>query len=788
MTGMKTEDHRDPPNLNESHLRQLREGSGISDEVIVARGYRTITYEKDLTPLGFAPRQRRVPGLLIPVFTTDGSNGLYCFRPDAPRVHENRRERNDDGEFKQRVIKYEIPAGSGVRVDCPPVCRPALKDPEVALWITEGVKKADAMASRGLCAIDLNGVWGFKGKNEFAGTTWLADWDHIALKGRNVRIVYDSDVMQKAEVRKAQERLIEHLQRKGARVDAVYLPGGRDSKTGVDDYLLSHGIQDLEALIDAPRPQPQPARPIVELLDDAPLAMRRPLAMVGGLACAAIWPHVKTTVAESADQSGNIVRHNPPLETQGRRLCVIRSDGAIFGDGGNEISDLSFDVFLAEVPPDDRLWSSRGVKAFLRGERQEPAVVFREVADVIDRFMDFDRSLADQRTMAEMVALYIMATWFLDAFNVIGFIWSNGERGSGKTQLLSLVAELGYLGQLILSGGSYASLRDLADYGATLCFDDAEDLSDPKRSDPDKRTLLLAGNRRGNTVPVKEPATDRTWRTRYVNTFCPRGFSATRLPDGILASRSIIVPLIRTPDRRRGNADPLEYSLWPHDRRRLIDSLWAMALVHLPEPSRYEKQTNRTANLVGRALEPWRALLSVAAWLQDRGVAHLFTRMESLSRNYQLERRQLEGADMTALVIRAICECADCDVGTLRDVWDVNSEPSAETKIFILTRDITAAARTIAETDELDVDLEKIESRRIGRTLGRLRIQKATESGTHRKGWKISQRELAGFAHSFGLASSVEKGPAVNVTNVPERPNVTPLLDREEGGCPVNPV
>ena len=58
-------------------------------------------------------------------------------------------------------------------------------------------------------------------------------------------------------------------------------------------------------------------------------------------------------------------------------------------------------------------------------------------------------------------------------------------------------AEMAYLGQTILSGGSYATLRDLADYGACLAFDDCEDIMDTKRSDPDKRALLLAGNRRG---------------------------------------------------------------------------------------------------------------------------------------------------------------------------------------------------------------------------------------------------------------------------------------------------
>jgi hypothetical protein len=146
-----------------------------------------------------------------------------------------------------------------------------------------------------------------------------------------------------------------------------------------------------------------------------------------------------------------------------------------------------------------------------------------QVAAIVDRFIDFDRSFAPQQAMAELVACCILSTWFLEAFNVIGFLWPNGESGSGKTQLLTLIAELSYLGQLILAGGSFASLRELADYGATLCFDDAENLAD-KRADPDKRTLLLAGNRRGNAITVKEPTGERGWQTRYINTFCPSVF------------------------------------------------------------------------------------------------------------------------------------------------------------------------------------------------------------------------------------------------------------------------
>src|SRR5262249_22319572 len=159
------------------------------------------------------------------------------------------------------------------------------------------------------------------------------------------------------------------------------------------------------------------------------------------------------------------------------------------------------------------------------------------------RYMDFRRSLTSQETMCELVACYILGTYLLDAFGVVGYLWPNGDKGCGKSNFLYVITELAYLGQVILAGSSYAALRALDDYGATLAFDDAEGVMDIKRTDPDKRALLLAGNRRGASVTVKEPAGDRGWVTRYIHAFCPRLFSAIKLPDEVLESRSIIIPL-----------------------------------------------------------------------------------------------------------------------------------------------------------------------------------------------------------------------------------------------------
>jgi len=788
-------------NLNPDHLKMLREGSAISDEVILARGYRTVDNLGELAGLGFGPGQRR-RGLLLPLHTTDGGNSLCVLRPDNPR------ERRDPKTGVTKVLKYELPAGCSVRLDCPPVCQPMLKNPSVPLWVTEGQKKADALASTGSCAIALLGVWNFKGRNSLGGTTFLADWDYVALDGRYVRIVFDSDIMTKAPVRAALERLTEHLQRKGAHVTAVYLPNGPNGqKMGVDDFLVGgHTLADVEALVEAPRPAPTAAPPRVELLDEAPLMIRRPLCLLQGRSYAAIWPYCKVTQSESVDRKGEITVHNPPIVATTRRLLLVRDDGVIFGEGGDRpMSECGAEVMLPEIPSNDKLWSVKAVRAYKSGYRPDPLDVFRRVVGVIDRFIGFDRSLADQNTMCELVACYILATWLLDAFTVIGFLWPNGDRGTGKTQLLNVVCELGYLGELILAGGSYATLRDLADYGACLGFDDAENVGDPRKTDPDKRALLLAGNRKGSTVTLKEMAPDKTWRTRYVSTFCPRLFSAIKVPDPVLASRSIVIPLVRTADGYKINADPKDYKEWPHDPRALVDDLWALAVSSLPQVGSFERAVCDKARIAGRNLEPWRAVLTVARWLDTTADTGLYARIEALSHAYQAERLDLESNDLSVLTIKALCllmagamtseaerlfDAQDqawprntCDAW---NTWNTMTETASKTTAHFLPSEISKAVADILAAEELNADW--LTPDKVGRTMSKLRLKPGKEStGRRRRIWLVRKSDVCQLYCAYGLCSALPLS-----TSVPSDTSV-PCVTRDEDECsvprpvPVNP-
>jgi hypothetical protein len=185
----------------------LIEGSAISPGVAAARGYRSATKRTELLRLGFGDRQSNVPALVIPVWSgVLGEAASYQSRPDVPRIGR-------DG----RATKYETPGRSSMLLDVHPFVREMLQDPGAPLFVTEGIRKADAGVSAGLCCIALLGVWNWRGTNGLGGKTALADWECIALNGRRVYVVFDSDVMLNPQVHAALARLKAFLEVRGAR-------------------------------------------------------------------------------------------------------------------------------------------------------------------------------------------------------------------------------------------------------------------------------------------------------------------------------------------------------------------------------------------------------------------------------------------------------------------------------------------------------------------------------------------------------------------------------------------
>jgi hypothetical protein len=130
--------------------REIAEESAIDPAVALERGYRLEKTKRGLERLGFKRSQQRAPAIVIPRFSPSGERIPAQIKPDNPLVEE----RNG----KSRPRKYETPAGTPVRLSVPPRAVPMMRDAQKTLYVTEGDKKADALASVGECCISLQGV------------------------------------------------------------------------------------------------------------------------------------------------------------------------------------------------------------------------------------------------------------------------------------------------------------------------------------------------------------------------------------------------------------------------------------------------------------------------------------------------------------------------------------------------------------------------------------------------------------------------------------------------------
>jgi hypothetical protein len=201
----ETDPPASPLQLSPDDRRMLEVESSISPEYIAGRGYYTASRLADV-PEVFKGRQRRL-GLVIPTFSPSGATG-FRLRPKR-RISPGR--------------KYEQPYGVASILDVHPFNLERVGNPAVELWVTEGEKTADSLASRGECVISIPGVHNFAVKGS-GGVEGLPCWEYVPLRGRTVTVVYDSDACTNSGVQLALTRLVTLLESRGADVYVVYLP------------------------------------------------------------------------------------------------------------------------------------------------------------------------------------------------------------------------------------------------------------------------------------------------------------------------------------------------------------------------------------------------------------------------------------------------------------------------------------------------------------------------------------------------------------------------------------
>src|SRR5258708_5087522 len=188
-------------------------------------------------------------GFVIPYFNLQGKLiDFYRYR-----YLEEPKRTGFDAITKHKASRYIQPAGAKPRAYFPPLIDwvDLLKSKDPWFVITEGELKAACAAKKNVPCLGLGGVWNFKTPEQLM----IKDLADLPWENANVFIVFDSDAATNGQVVMAENALAKELIARKALVHIVRIPPSEDGKkVGLDDYIVKHGIDKFNELLDATPP------------------------------------------------------------------------------------------------------------------------------------------------------------------------------------------------------------------------------------------------------------------------------------------------------------------------------------------------------------------------------------------------------------------------------------------------------------------------------------------------------------------------------------------------------
>jgi putative DNA primase/helicase len=227
--------------LNSKHQEELK-GSGLTNLSNLAYFSGDRAWVKE--HIGY-----NMEGLVIPYLDPYGkpykcSDGkdFYRFKPEWGKLKSNETpkylSRKDEGcrPYFPQSIDWEH----------------VFKSRKIPMYFGEGEKKADRMAQAGYATIGTAGIYAWLDSSPRADeedvevSRVLPELKYLAdlgiFKGREIYICFDSDIMQKWQVKIALKALANWIEEMGGYPKIILLPTEPDrQKNGADDFIVRHG-------------------------------------------------------------------------------------------------------------------------------------------------------------------------------------------------------------------------------------------------------------------------------------------------------------------------------------------------------------------------------------------------------------------------------------------------------------------------------------------------------------------------------------------------------------------
>lgn len=194
-------------------------------------------------------------------------------------------------------------------------------------------------------------------------------------------------------------------------------------------------------------------------------------------------------------------------------------------------------------------WSKHGeysISAYLDGNLPTISIaeVFLKIKQVLKSFW-----FNDLESNYDLVALYIILSYFHNLFSSIPYLLFSGIMGSGKSTILNLIAELSFNGLLVVDPSVSSIFRQVNSLQCTLVLDEQENVASAK-DDNAWFPIIKSGYKKGAVV-TRQSQKDINVTERF-HTYGPKVIGNINGLDEVTGSRSIPISSSNMPKGAEG--------------------------------------------------------------------------------------------------------------------------------------------------------------------------------------------------------------------------------------------
>ena len=351
-------------------------------------------------------------------------------------------------------------------------------------------------------------------------------------------------------------------------------------------------------------------------------------------------------------------------------------------------------------------------------------------------YKEFDDFLDIEDKYKHLEVVYLLETYQQHKINSTGYPFHHGEHDSGKTRPLELDSFMAYrvlYGIELGSPNVYEAIGFRNEGSCTICEDEAQELSNPKKQkNDDKMTIYRGGYKSGVRVPRIMDGGSSNRYTRYYYAFCCKSFSGYYLPqkDYAFNSRCIPIPYIEgTPKKDEIDKD-VDIPRWSKMKKMLL--LWRMVTWAEPLPKLSVEVNNRVKEI-------WKSKIQIASYYEKAYKVISGMALEAQTRRIKSLQNSLE-AHIARTVIKLEMENNWGEI-TFTDIW-------YQLLISLNVTDVDELKKKKVYVDALGRDVSKTI---VGTKLGQSFQGKSDFRHERGRVWRFRKNTMQRLAKRYGI-------------------------------------